>query len=90
MQMSSIVAGNDERHEILCMSMVNESLLRVVGQFQEDLFHALHVVVQELLDAECFEEERYRCHAETACQWRTRVVSDKRQAHFLFSRITTL
>jgi len=86
--MSSIVTGKDEKHKIL--SMVNESRLRAFGQFQEDFLHSLHVVVQELLDAKRFKEERYRCHAETACQWRTRVVRDKRQAHLLFGRITTL
>ena len=86
--MSSIATGNDEKLKILCM--VSESRLRAFGQFQEYFLHPLHVVVQELLDAKRFEEERYRCHAETACQWSTRVVRDKRQAHLLFGRITTL
>jgi len=64
--------------------MINEFRLRAVSQFQEDFLHTLHVVVQELLDAKRFEEERYRRHAETACQWRTWIVRDKRQAHLLF------
>jgi len=83
-----VATGNNEKHKILCM--VNESRLRAFGQFQKDFLHSLHIVVQELLDAKRFEEERYRRHAETAGQWRTRVVRDKRQAHLLFGRITTL
>lgn len=70
--------------------MVNEFRLRAFGQFQKDFLHALHIIVQKLLDAKRFEEERYRRHTETACQWRTRVVRDKRQAHLLFGRITSL
>lgn len=58
--------------------------LRAVGKFQEDLFHAFHVVVQKLLDAECLEEERYRCHAKTAGQRRPWVVNHEREAHLLF------
>lgn len=64
--------------------------LRGVCQFQEDLFHAFHVVVQKLLDAERLEEERHRRHAETAGQRRSRVIRHEREAHLLFGRIATL
>lgn len=64
--------------------------LRAVGQFQEDLFHAFHVVVQKLLDAESLEEERHRRHAETAGQRRSWVVRNECETHLLFGRIATL